>query len=303
MNKIHITLKHIVAIILSYISPKTLCNIYYHNKCKKDIDWKNPKDLNEIINWLKFYGDTSDWARLADKFQVREYAKERGCEDYLVPLYGVWKRVEEIDFDSLPNSFVIKTNHGCGGNILCKDKTKLDLKHSRKLLNQWLKEEYGRATGEFHYGQIKPLIIAEEYLVEEENTFSSSIIDYKMWCLNGKLMYIWAVYDRTSKGIKCEVHDREWKYRPDCSNFDHHYQDGLGKVPRPLNLERMIEVAETLAKGHPQMRVDLYSIGEKIYLGEITMTSQGGYMNYFSMPCLLEMGREARKGIKKLQLK
>lgn len=148
------------------------------------------------MNWLKFRSDTSLWTELADKYKVREYIKNNGLEEILVKLYGKWDRVEDIDFEQLPNSFVLKSNNGCGTVLLVEDKTKLDLQATRKLLKKWLKQKYGYTTAEPHYTTIKPCIIAEEYLKWDNPSISSSLIDYKFHCIHGSPLYIQVMSDR-----------------------------------------------------------------------------------------------------------
>lgn len=125
MKRLVENMKHAVRMILSYIAPKTLAGFYYRKACHKKLNWKNPQDLNEVINWLKFNGDTSMWPLFADKYRVREYVEKKGLGHTLVKLYGVWENAKDIDFNALPNAFVLKTNHGCATNILVKDKSAL----------------------------------------------------------------------------------------------------------------------------------------------------------------------------------
>lgn len=283
-------IKHPIRMALSYISPKLLASIYYKNASSKRLNWKRPKDINEIINWLKFYSDTSLWTMMADKYAVRDFIKNKGLEHILTKLYGVWDNANDIDFDSLPNSFVLKTNHGSGTNIIVKDKSILDIDKTRKILNSWLKLRFGQETIEFHYLKIKPQIIAEELLEEKKNIFSSTIIDYKVWCLEGKAHHILTCYNRSNSSICLGIFNTNWTYCPEGSIFNEKYPNGGGFVPRPKCLNEMINAAETISKGHPQARVDFYVINDKLYFGEVTMTSQGGYMDYYTAEFLIEMG-------------
>ena len=142
---------HYVALWQGKHHPKKVASERYKKAMGKDLDWENPKDLNEKINWMKFNTDLSEWTRLSDKYRVREYLKERGREDLLVKLYGVWENANDIDFDALPDKFVLKSNHGCGTVILVKDKNTLDKSHVRKQMNGWIKNKYGILTAEPHY--------------------------------------------------------------------------------------------------------------------------------------------------------
>lgn len=271
--------------------PKKLADKVYKQRVgtTKGINWDNPKDLNEKINWLKFYSNTKEWSRLADKYAVRDFIKERGWEDILVQLYGVWDNAKQIDFASLPNSFVLKTNNGSGTVWIVKDKQHEDLEKLRKQVDEALKQTFGIIYGEPHYSRIKPKVIAEEFLIET-NPVSSSLVDYKMWCFDGEYFGSWTCYNRHGFVAKTEWHDAAWNYHPEWSVFNEHYQDGEGKLAKPVNYEKMIEIAKSLSKGFPQVRVDLYNINGKVYFGEMTFTSMGGYMDCYSQEALDTMG-------------
>ena len=141
-----------------------------------DIDWKNPKTLNEKINWMKFNTDTTEWTRLADKYLVREYVKERIGETALPKLYAVWRSADEIDFSKLPKKFILKTNHGCHTIMPVLDKDKMDVNIVKRQFNVWMKKQYGYDTAEPHYMKIKPMIIAEE-LLDNDATFTTALAD------------------------------------------------------------------------------------------------------------------------------
>ena len=257
-----------------------------------EMDWENPQDLNQKINWQKIYGDTSQWPMLADKYRVREYVKERIGEEALPKLYGVWKNADEIDFDTLPDKFVLKTNQGCGTVLLVKDKSELNISETRKKLNEWVKMKFGYETVEPHYLKIKPVITAEE-LLENDAEFSRSLVDYKVFCLGGKPYCILVCFDRVlGKHVNLSFYDTEWNQMPDI--LDGHHKGEAIPVPKPDKLENLLEYSAKLASGHPQVRVDFYIVNNKIYFGEMTFTSQGGYMDYISRKYSLEMGKLVR---------
>lgn len=255
----------------------------------KRINLDNPKDLNEKINWLKLHSDYQLWSDLADKYKVRDYIKSKGLNDILIPLYGVWNNANEIDFSKLPESFVLKTNHGSGDVEIVRDKESVNFGHIVNKLNKFLQMPYGISSGEPHYLFIKPKIVAEALLIPAEN-YSSSLVDYKIWCFNGKPHHIWACYNRTKSEVKVETRDLEWNHHPEYSVFNHHYVDGGGRIPKPKNLERMLEIARILSEGFKEVRVDLYNQEGKIYFGEMTFTGNGGYMDFYTNEFLLEMG-------------
>lgn len=271
-------------------TPKRIIGYVYKKIFNTKLNWKNPISLNEKINWLKVYGDTSKWSQLADKYLVRSYVESKGLSNILIPLYGNWSDVNDIDFDKLPNSFVLKTNHGCGGVYIVKDKMKSNLEQIRRELNISVNQRYGFYQGEPHYLQIKPQIIAEA-LLENENCNSVSMIDYKVWCFNGKPYCIFICYNRTASGLYIECYDLNWNYRREWLRETTNIIIGEGIIPRPENLQYILNCAEILAESFPQVRVDLYSVKDRVYFGEMTFTSLGGFMEYFTDQALNDMGK------------
>lgn len=275
-------------------TPKRIIDWLYSYVLGKKMNWKDPQDLNEKINWLKVYGDTSMWPILADKYRVREYIESKGLANILVPLYGKWDSADEVDFESLPSEFVIKTNHGSGGILVVKDKKTLNIAEVRENLKRWLNEKYGLLQGEPHYLKIKPAVIAEKLLVEKNNTFSTSLVDYKVWCFNGKPYCVWACYSRTKSGTYVGTYDLEWNYHPEWSVFTDHYMDGGPVVPKPKSFDEMMKAASILSEGFPQVRVDFYDVDGKLYFGEMTFTSNGGFMRFYTDEFLFQMGNQIR---------
>lgn len=261
---------------------------------------REPRDYNEKIQWLKLYSDTSLWTELADKYKVREYVKQCGLGDHVAPLYGVWKNAEDIDFDMLPRSFVLKTNHRFERIIIVKDKSKLDVDKARSLLNTWVRERFGLVSFEPHYWYIDRRILAETLLEDDYNSsYSTSLIDYKFYCLNGEPYVVEALYDRKlmvvgdeSPGegprVKACAFDLEWNPRPDIYVNQPDEPPGC-QVPRPGHLEEMKRICRILAKPFPQVRVDLYEVHDRVYFGEMTFTPGGG-KNVFTPGFFLEMG-------------
>lgn len=262
----------------------------YFIRFKKFLNWKKPKTLNEKILFLSLKTDTSKWTNLSDKYKVREYVKDIIGEEHLVQLYQVNENINDIDFSSLPQKFVIKTNHGSGDIIIVKNKENLDFSNIKKQIQNNLKPFYGNG-GEKHYEKIKPLILFEELLENdlESKKYSTSIIDYKFWCFNGKCQYIWVCSNRDKNGAEVLLYDTNWNSLPQYSIFNNHYRRGK-VIPKPSNLELMIHVAEKLAKPFPCVRVDLYNINNRIYFGEMTFTSLGGLMNFYTNEFLEKAG-------------
>lgn len=271
--------------------PVTICKLRFRKTFGRKMNLKHPQDINEKILWLSLYSDTSEWSRMADKYAVRSYVEEIGLGDILVKLYGKWDKAEDIDWNKLPNQFVLKTNNGSGTVKLVTDKTQLDIPATTRLMDVWLNQKVAASTTEFHYGSIKPCVIAEEFLdFSKDQNKSTSAIDYKIWCFNGKAFYVWACANRNEVSTDVALFDRDWKYLPEKSVFNEHYKEQKELVKKPDNLDEMLDVAETLAKPFPVVRVDLYNIEKKIYFGEMTFTSLGGTMDFYTQDCLLEMG-------------
>lgn len=231
------------------------------------------------------------WTRLADKYRVREYVEGCGFKDTLVELYGVWDNASDIDFENLPNSFVLKANHGSGEIKLVHDKKLIDKENLVSYFNKAISKSYGEIEAGKHYFRIKPCIIAEQLLINDllSKEYSKSVIDYKVWCFNGKAYYTLVCCNRNIHEVEVLLYDRDWQAHPEYSVFTRHYQRGH-VISRPENYDFMIKMSETLARPFPCVRVDLYNIGGKIYFGEMTFTSLGGMMNYFTSDFLDKAG-------------
>ncbi len=263
--------------------PETLVKMRYWARFKKRLNLNNPQTLNEKILHMSLRTDTTLWTRLADKYAVRGYVEECGLTDILVPLYGHWESADDINFEHLPNSFVLKTVQGSGDIILVKDKNVVDIEQIRQQIDKSSKTKYGELEGGKHYMRIKPAIIAEGLMANDEisSKYSTSIIDYKIWCFNGKPYYIWACCNRDKHGTDVMTYNLEWQAHPEYSIFYDHYRKGQ-ILPKPVNFDQMMLIAEKLAKPFPVVRVDLYNLGGKIYFGEMTFTSLGGLMDFFT---------------------
>lgn len=291
ISKVHLWLFGIKRKWLLKHNPRKLAALYYEGNMKQKMDWKNPRDLNAKIQWLKFYGDRELWAKCADKYAVREYVAERGLKSILVDLYGKWDSVEDIELASLPLKFIIKINTGSGGNFICKDKSQIDEKAVKEFFNHWFHVEYSDMFVEPHYQLIKPCIIAEQLLdSKKQDIESSTLIDYKVWAFNGEPLYIWVCHNRKPEEVQVATYDLNWNYRPDLSVFNKVFKESSCPIPKPACLEEMISAASILSNGHPEVRVDFYVVDNKLYFGEMTFTSLGGYMDFYTKEMLLEMG-------------
>ena len=280
--------------------PKHYAKYLYFKVTHKKLNLDNPKDYNEKIEWLKLYSDTSEWTRCADKYKVRDYIKEKGLEHILVKLYGVWDKAEDIDFSKLPDKFVFKTNHAFGTVLLVKNKNNLDQEKTRKQLKMWLSKRYGLLSFEPHYYKIERKIIAEEYLEDNSNSkLSTSLIDYKFFCINGEPDAILVLADRpnltdginnnNSSSLKVRIYDSGWNVRDDINSGT--LGDINGKIPKPKCFDEMLDICRVLSKPFPTVRVDLYEVNGKVYFGELTFTP-GGHRNRFTQEYYKLMGEK-----------
>lgn len=263
--------------------PETMIRLRYFLRFHKFPNLNTPKTLNEKIIWLSLRTDTAKWSELADKYSVREYVKKQGLEDALVKLYGVWSSASEIDFDKLPDAFVLKPTHGSGNIVIVRDKNLVDRRVLTNFLNECLSAKYGELEGGKHYFRITPRIVAEELLQNDEVSarYSESIVDYKVWCFDGRATYVWACVNRDCDGASVMLYDLNWNAHPEYCIFTSHYRRSE-ILPQPQNLGKMIEVAEKLSKGFPVVRVDLYNIAGRVFFGEMTFTSLGGMMDFYT---------------------
>ena len=262
-NKIKRKLKKVKRILQYKISPEYASKKIYKKAFNKELNLDNPKTFNEKLQWLKlyFWPQNEKAIQCADKFRVREFLMERGYSEYLNELYFDWERVEDIDWDKLPNQFVIKCNHGCGYNIICSDKAKLDIEKAKKALNRWLKEKFGHCWAEPHYDKIKPHIICEKFL-------GGDIVNYNIYCLNGKPTFFSVI-----QGLGSGVDKALTYYYADNKRAEFYSKTyPISNKPLPECIEKMKEIATDIAKEFPMVRVDFFEVGGKIYFSELTFT-------------------------------
>lgn len=249
----------------------------------------NPKNLIEKICWLQLYTDTSSWTKCADKYLVREYLHDLGMDQYLPKLYGKWDSANDIDFNQLPDNYILKTNNGCGTCIIVRNKDK-DPDKMRKMLKEWMIVPYGWSGAQIHYTRIKPCIIAEQLLEnsEKDNIVSpSSLIDYKIWCFNGKPECILIVYGRSGHNAKLALYDTQWNsIQENLVNIKSKKFSRDIEIECPVCLDEMLEVAKKLSAPFKEVRVDLYVIEDKPVFGELTFTTGYGYFTEEYYNCL-----------------
>lgn len=271
MNRADIMIKLKYA--LRFLPDKMYLKLYFYMTLKRKLDLNNPQTLNEKLQWLKFNDRTPLHSLVSDKYAVRKYIEQEIGEKYLVPLINQWETEEDIDFNTLPEQYVLKCNHDSGGLVICRDNIKLDQKQAVKKLKKSLSRKFYYIGREWQYRNIKPMIICEELLLDNEGNTPA---DYKIACFNGKADNVMVCTGRFSKeGVKFYFFDREWKFLP--------YNKGDEKLPpdftlpKPDNLDEMFEIAEKLSKPFYYARIDLYNIEGKVYFSEITLCPNSGF--------------------------
>lgn len=267
-----------------FISNETMSKFYFKIVLKKSLNLDNPQTFNDKMQWLKlyYYPNNETVVKCADKYAVREYIKDKGYGSLLVPLVGHWKHAKNIDWNKLPDKFVLKCNHGCAYNILCNDKKSFDTKAAVKQLNAWMKEDFGAFNIELHYSKIDPHVITcEEFL-------GDNITDYKFFCFNGNPEFIYVSNDL--------VHDRQ-------AQIGFFYLDGnkmplkredytdIPSVDLPPFFEEMHSVAKDLCKDFPFVRVDFFIANGRYYFAELTFTPSACMMPFNPDKYDLEWGK------------
>ena len=242
---------------------------WYLKLTGKYLNLDNPRTFNEKIQWLKLYDSTPIKTRLADKYLVRDWVKEKIGEQYLIPLIGVYDKFDDIDFNKLPNQFVIKCNHGSGWNIIVKDKSQLNLAEAKEKIDKWMATDYSTRWGfELHYRNIVPKIIIEKYIEE----MAAALYDYRFFCSYGDVKQIWLDVYSGTPNHKRKIYDRNWNEL----NITVKWPRLETPVEKPQKLADMIHFAEILSKEFSLVRVDFYLINDHIYFGEMTFTSMSG---------------------------
>lgn len=249
----------------SYLLPDRLyVALRYKMKLHKWPNISNPKLYTEKIQWLKLYDRRPEYTKMVDKYEAKKYIADIVGEQYIIPTYGIWERFDDIDFESLPNRFVLKCTHNSGGVIVCMDKKTLDLENARRVLEECLKENYYWHSREWQYKDVKPRIIAEEYLYDAEFP-DDSIMDYKFLCFNGEPKLIYYAEENTDDPY-ADIYDMNFQ------KLDIQFPEPNSPIiaAAPEKFEEMKEVARKLSDGLAHLRVDFYYTNGKLYVGELT---------------------------------
>ncbi|WP_308604894.1 ATP-grasp fold amidoligase family protein [uncultured Fibrobacter sp.] len=259
--------------------------ILYRLNMKKPLNLKAPRTFNEKLQWLKLYDRKPEYTTLVDKYAVKEYIAQKIGSEYVIPTLGVWDKFEDIDFDKLPDQFVLKCTHDSGGLVICRDKSKLDIEAARQKINKSLKYNYYYRWREWPYKNVPPRIIAEKYMEDDQGaslqgfkekaSAKGNLTDYKFFCFNGQVDCVMVCLDRSSGNTKFYFFDRDWqllRYNIRGKNAPENFT-----IPKPSNMEEMFAMAQKLSEGLPFVRIDLYSVSGKTFFGEMTFFPDSGF--------------------------
>lgn len=260
--------------LFNFLPDKAYLKFMFRVNMGKRLDLDNPKTFNEKIQWLKLNDRKDIYTTMVDKYEVKNYVSNLIGEEFIIPTLGVWDRFEDIDFEKLPEQFVLKCTHDSGGLVICRDKSQLDLKKAKKKINNCLKKNYYKQGREWPYKNVKPRIIAEQYM---EDKRTGDLPDYKFFCFNGAVKAMFIATERFGKEeTKFDFFDENFNHLP----FTNGHPNADIPPEKPNNFEKMKELAAVLSKSIPQVRVDFYEINDKLYFGELTFSHWGGMVPF-----------------------
>jgi len=260
--------------LLDFVPDSVMVRVQYFLSTGRKLNINGGRFTEKIQNYkLNYRNDLI--TQCSDKYLVRKFVEERGLGKYLVPLIGVYNNAEQIDFNDIPESFVLKTNNGSHTNIICESKKSLELDQVRNDMNLWLGDWEGKVGREWSYYNIEPKIICEKLLPKDSR---GDLVDYKFFCFDGEPHFLYVIEDRFLEGgIKLGIYDAEFKRIP-ANRSD--IAPLLRDVEKPGSFSDMVDIARVLSKGFPHVRVDLYNIDGRIYFGEMTFYDGSGYKGY-----------------------
>lgn len=270
MRKILLALIHRLNFLFS---DRIYLKICFYLEMGKSLNLDNPKTMNEKLQWLKLYDRKPIYHTMVDKLLAKEYYGKLLGQEYIIPTLGQWDRFDDIDFDKLPNKFVLKTNHSGGnmGVVICKDKSTFDKKNAKKRLEKSLRFDIYKSFAEWPYKGIKKQIFAEELIGNE----GEELVDYKFYCFDGYVDAVLICMDRQIGDPKFYFFDKGWNLKR-YNKRGQMAPEGF-TLPKPENMDKMFEMAAKISKGIPHLRVDLYNVGGKIYFGESTFFTASGF--------------------------
>lgn len=271
---------------LASMSDEEYIRYRYREDVGGELDLDHPKTLNEKLNWLKLHDIHPEYGRFVDKYQVKQYVKETVGEQYVIPCLGVWDNAADIDFDSLPDKFVLKATHDSGGRVICTDKSKLDINEARETLQRLIDTEYYNISREYPYKYATKRIIAEPYI---ESLGNDDHLEYKLTMMNGK-MKMFTVCHGKAHGMFSERTNDHYDENGNIMPFYAFYKNADPHIPMPKESKEMIEIAEKLAGDIPYVRVDFYIDNGQILFGEMTFFTWGGFIIFTPKEWDLKLG-------------
>ena len=261
-------------VLLEHISPFLTTEAYlklrWRVRMGYPLNLDNPQTFNEKLQWLKINYRNPLYTTLVDKYAVKKYVEEKIGAEHVVPLIASWDSVNDIDWNALPNQFVVKCSHDCGGMVICKDKSKLNIEEAKRKLRKCLKTNYYYKSREWPYRGVKPKIFCEAYMEDEHG----ELRDYKWFCFDGVPKALFIASDRQKEGedTKFDFYDTEFNHLP----FTNGHPNSTEHIVKPEGFEKMKELAAKLSQGMPQVRIDFYDVNGHIYFGEFTFFHWGG---------------------------
>ncbi len=281
----HLVASRMLPFISKHIkSDKLYIKLFYTSYTLKKMDFKNPITFTQKIQFLKLQNTSPLCTQMVDKFEARSLVANKIGEEYLIPLLGVWDKFDDIDFDTLPEQFVIKTTHDSGGLSICKDKNKFDVAVAESKINKSLKRNYFWNGREYPYKNVTPRIIAEKYMKDDAR---DELLDYKFFCFNGEPKFVQLDTNRFVNR-NTDFYDTNWNKLPFYSKSIKQISD---IAPKPHKLDEMLDIAKVLSKGFAFLRVDLYLINESVYFGELTFHPDGGVIPFIPKDWEVEIGK------------
>ena len=248
----------------------------YKSKMGKELNLENPTTFNEKLQWLKIYDRKPEYTLMVDKYEAKKYVAERIGEEHIIENYGVWDKFDDIDFDALPEKFVLKCTHDSGGLAICRDKNTFDKQKAKKKINRSLKLNYFYSSREWPYKNVKPRIIAEKYM--EDSNDCLGLMDYKFYCFDGEPKFLYISKDLENHSIaSISFLNLDWTF----AKYKRSDYKAFSELPqKPKLLDEMLQICRVLSKDIPFLRVDLYEIDERVYFSELTFCPCAGFMPF-----------------------
>lgn len=262
-----------VKYMLRFLPDGMYIQIYYFAHFKRFANLRNPQTYNEKLNWLKLHDRNSLYTKLVDKFEVKEYVTPIIGQEHIIPTLGVWDRFDDIDFDKLPDQFVLKCTHDSEGLVIVKDKSTMDKAAAKEKIEAALKQNFYYIGREWPYKDVKPRIIAEKYM---EDRVDGELRDYKFFCFNGEPKAMFIASDRASDYVKFDYFNLDFKHLDIKQKYPHADKS----LRKPETFNKMVELSRTLSKGFPHVRVDFYEVEGHLYFGELTFYHFSGFMPF-----------------------